>query len=180
MSELSLRKYGHWSGKGWLVEILCSWHRVRYQVVEEQAYSSGLGPGRGGHWPPGGPLSPSCGPVSLSTRAQWGGGRCRDAPGGWSRQGMTRAGTQRGNSREDERPAERLHTAIRSQGQAAKEVTQGYQSRGEGRVNPSPPGCPGRGAGLAPHLLCPVPRPSEQRKMSKRKPPNRIEAPAPP
>lgn len=93
---------------------------------------------------------------------------------------MTRAGTQRGNSREDERPTERLQAAIRSRGQAAKEVTQGYQSREERRVNPSPPGCPGRGAGLAPHLLCPVPRPSEQRKMSKRKPPNRIEAPAPP
>lgn len=49
---------------------------------------------------------------------------------------MTRVGTQRGNSGEDERPAERLQAAIHLCSQAAKEVTQGYQSR---EVGPTPP-----------------------------------------
>ena len=50
---------------------------------------------------------------------------------------MTRVGTQRGNSGEDERPAERPQAVIRSCSQAAKEVTQGYQSREGGQPLPT-------------------------------------------
>lgn len=61
MSELGLRKYGHWSRKGWLVEILCSWHRIRYRVVEKQRTQVALAQVGEATGPPGGLFHPLVG-----------------------------------------------------------------------------------------------------------------------
>ena len=63
--------------------------------------------------PPGGLFHPLVG-LSACQPGPSGAGEDADSPGGWSRQGMTRAGTQRGNSREDEKPAARRHPLARS------------------------------------------------------------------